>query len=460
MRFFHGKINQRAKTEVFINPDFFEYHIDRKATAKLGIPVNCDTATMAVASKKGFILRDSGEIVVKQRVETPEVSYHREQKDRIEKMKQAVINEFNAADKSSIGGDWLKSTIDRFINPNRGIASAKKDFHKLFEEYTEGKAAATTKRNLLSLLKIVARYEMFVRATENKNFTFDVDRITKDTIEDFISYLRNEKQLTEEHPELFSRIYRDCKQKFDKRTAMRKRGDNSIIVFIRDLLSFFNWLNRQGITTNKPFEGVEVGAPQYGTPYYISIAERNQIADFDFSNNTKLEVTRDIFIFQCFIGCRASDLIKLTENNIVNGILIYTPQKTKNETGKQARIPLHPKASALIEKYRGIDPKGRLFPFISVSEYNKRIKEIFTAVGITRNVEVRNSLTGDNEMRPLNEIASSHLARRTFIGNAYFKVSDPNIIGAMSGHTEGSTAFARYRNIEVSTLQAVIDQLG
>jgi len=173
-----------------------------------------------------------------------------------------------------------------------------------------------------------------------------------------------------------------------------------------------------------------------------------------------LEVTRDIFIFQCFIGCRASDLIKLTENNIVNGILIYTPQKTKNETGKQARIPLHPKASALIEKYRGIDPKGRLFPFISVSEYNKRIKEIFTAVGITRNVEVRNSLTGDNEMRPLNEIASSHLARRTFIGNAYFKVSDPNIIGAMSGHTEGSTAFARYRNIEVSTLQAVIDQLG
>ena len=60
----------------------------------------------------------------------------------------------------------------------------------------------------------------------------------------------------------------------------------------------------------------------------------------------------------------------------------------------------------------------------------------------------------------INEIASSHLARRTFVGNAYFKVSDPNIIGKMSGHVEGSKAFSRYRKIEDSTLLDVINQLG
>ena len=40
------------------------------------------------------------------------------------------------------------------------------------------------------------------------------------------------------------------------------------------------------------------------------------------------------------------------------------------------------------------------------------------------------------------------MARRTFIGNIYKKVKDPNMVGALSGHKEGSRAFARYRNID------------
>ena len=172
-------------------------------------------------------------------------------------------------------------------------------------------------------------------------------------------------------------------------------------------------------------------------------------------------IQRDIFVFHCLIGCRVGDLVKMTSKYIVDGILVYTPHKTKDdgEEGMQARVPLHPKALSLIKKYKGMDPKGRLFPFISAQKYNDAIKVIFRLAGITRNVEVRNPLTGENELRPINEIASSHLARRTFIGNAYFKVQDPNLIGKMSGHVEGSQAFARYRKIEDSTLKDIIKML-
>ena len=217
-----------------------------------------------------------------------------------------------------------------------------------------------------------------------------------------------------------------------------------------------------GKTTNRPFDGIKIGSEKFGTPYYISIDERNQIAEYNLSDCKNLEVQRDIFIFQCFVGCRVSDLINLTVDNITDGVLVYAPHKTKDdgEQSLQARIPLHDKAKALIEKYQGIDSKGRLFPFISPQKYNEAIKEIFTKVGITRNVVVRNPKTGENETRPINEIASSHLARRTFVGNAYFKVSDPNIICKMSGHVEGSKAFTRYRKIEDSTLLDVINQLG
>mgnify|MGYP006999334810 FL=1 len=40
------------------------------------------------------------------------------------------------------------------------------------------------------------------------------------------------------------------------------------------------------------------------------------------------------------------------------------------------------------------------------------------------------------------------MARRTFIGNLYKKVKDPNLVGALSGHCEGSKAFTRYREID------------
>lgn len=62
--------------------------------------------------------------------------------------------------------------------------------------------------------------------------------------------------------------------------------------------------------------------------------------------------------------------------------------------------------------------------------------------------ETINPVTQEEKQHPLYEPGSSHLARRTFIGNVYKFVKDPNIIGSMSGHVEGSKAFARYREID------------
>lgn len=62
-------------------------------------------------------------------------------------------------------------------------------------------------------------------------------------------------------------------------------------------------------------------------------------------------------------------------------------------------------------------------------------------------VTVRNPVTGADEQKPINEIASSHMARRTFIGNLY-KNKDPELICSMTGHTKGSRSFTRYREID------------
>lgn len=74
-------------------------------------------------------------------------------------------------------------------------------------------------------------------------------------------------------------------------------------------------------------------------------------------------------------------------------------------------------------------------------------------------VTVLNPTTGAEEKRPLNEIASSHLARRTFIGNLYKKVKDPNLVGSLSGHKEGSKALARYRDIDEDMKKELVNLL-
>lgn len=188
----------------------------------------------------------------------------------------------------------------------------------------------------------------------------------------------------------------------------------------------------------------------YGTPYYITLEARDKIAGYDLSANPSLEAQRDIFIFQCLIGCRVSDLMAMTPGSIINGAIEYMLQKTKGERPQVVRVPLNAIAKALVEKYAGSDDlmNGKLFPFISSQKYNVEIKKIFTTCGVNRMVTVLNPTTGAEEKRPMNEIASSHLARRTFIGNLYKKVKAPNLVGSLSGHKEGSKAFARYRDID------------
>ena len=94
IRFFQGsKFNLRAKSGVFVSPEYFEYYIDRAKTESLGVkvPGNLLTATEEKAKKSHYVLRQSGIIVIKQRIETPEVKYHREQSGRLDSLRSNVL---------------------------------------------------------------------------------------------------------------------------------------------------------------------------------------------------------------------------------------------------------------------------------------------------------------------------------------------------------------------------------
>ena len=53
----------------------------------------------------------------------------------------------------------------------------------------------------------------------------------------------------------------------------------------------------------------------------------------------------------------------------------------------------------------------------------------------------------------------THMARRTFIGNIYTQVKDPNLVASLTGHVEGSKAFSRYRDIDTDIKRELVKLL-
>ena len=148
----------------------------------------------------------------------------------------------------------------------------------------------------------------------------------------------------------------------------------------------------------------------------------------------------------------------MTKSNIVDGSIEYIPRKTKEGRAITVKVPFNSISREIVERYKDYQGKG-LFPFTSQQQYNQDIKTMFRLSGLTRIVTVINPTTREEEQRPICDIASSHMARRSFVGNLYKKVKDPNLIGKLSGHKEGSKAFVRYREIDKETSQETINLL-
>lgn len=288
----------------------------------------------------------------------------------------------------------------------------------MFEYYLkEINISDVRKRNIKSTINHWREYER-VRGIK---LTFQ--SITAELLRDFERYLRSE--------------------------GTKPKGVNTIHKVMAMTRAFLNFamieLKGKGVKVNYPFgkEGYQIPGEVYGTPIYITRNERDMLYNLRI-DNLRLRAIRDIFVFHCLIGCRVGDLKKLTFANIQNDILTYIPTKTKDESPAPVRIPLHPQALEILSRYDL--PDGRLLPFVADQNYNDYIKELFELAGLTRIVTRLNPTTGTPEQVRLCDIVSSHIARKSFVGNLYGRV-DNDIIGSMSGHVPGSKAFARYHDV-------------
>lgn len=356
--------------------------------------------------------------------------------------KNMMLELYNAAPiKEGLTSEWMELEIDKRLHPEKYIVEEhRQTFFEAYEEFVEKRKLSDWRvRAIRVVIRALRRYELYARRTVDSRFVLDFDTVTPLVLRDFEEFLRNEHAFYGQYPDIYEAVP-------ESRTP-QPRGQNTINGILTKLRTFFIWANDVGKTTNNPFRNYAIEECLYTTPYFISIDERNKIYRTNLARHPQLATQRDIFVFQCLIGCRVGDLYKLTRDNLIGGAVEYIPRKTKDGHPVTVRVPLNTIAREILARYADWSGPG-LFPLIAEQQYNRAIKRIFLATGLRRKVTILNPLTREPEQRPIWEVASSHLARRAFVGNLYKQVKDPNLVGALSGHKEGSRAFARYRDID------------
>ncbi len=441
IRFSHGRnIDLRAKSKIFIPSEYW----------------NKSTSTIVVPK---FRL-----MTPQQRTLVDDLTI---QRDNLAQLQLTIVKAFmEASSLEDVTPDWLNTQIELFHHPEKckPQEQAVDDIYKLDDDtYTPSlpelfdlflqrhRLSEVRKGNFRVLKRVIQRYELYLRIIKRDlKYRLDIDQITHKTIRDIEDYMHREYEIAEKYPQIYRKLP-------DSKKPMR-RGANTISDMLTKIRTLYLWAIENEYTTNNPFKTFRIEECVYGTPYYISIEERNKLYHTNLSRHPELAMQRDIFVFQCLIGCRIGDLFKLTKDSIIDDAVEYIPRKTKEGRPLTVRVPLNSIAREILERYANY--RGReLLPFTYEQLYNDSIKKMFLAAGLTRTVTVINPTTRDEEKRPLNELASSHLARRTFVGNLYKQVRDPNLVGALSGHKEGSKAFARYRTIDESIKRDLVKML-
>lgn len=401
---------------------------------------------------------DSSLGAIKKRAVCPEEEREAVESE-VEKLRTYIRTAY-VADKESgrVKKGWLEKALeDYYSGKERGPKKRVKKgetLESLFDKFLEGRDPKLSRtKHYRVLMRILQRYSEYVRLSQPRQskYVFDVKSITTEDLNAIYDYAVNEYQIVEDYPGILE-AYPETRQ-------INQRGGNTITGIFKNLRAFFNWCQKEGHITKNPFIGFEKGDGElYGTPIYLTAEEVNQIFAMDFSDTPSLEVQRDIFVFQCSVGCRVGDMMRLTKRDVINDAIEYIPQKTIKENAKTVTVPLNKKAKAIIAKYKDC-PGEQLLPFVASQNYNYAIKEILKKAGVIRLVTTLNQLTRKEEKRPIYEVASSHMARRTFIGNLYKQVQDQHMISSVTGHSDNSRAFVRYRTIDMEMKQNLVNLL-
>jgi hypothetical protein len=221
---------------------------------------------------------------------------------------------------SKINSDFLNKQIQLRLNPPKTefVVDPELGFFELFALFLETHDLSEKRRNAYFVVKgALERFE-FMKQLKNKNFKLNFDNMNIVLLNEIEKYLA-----------IYLNQDKNFKKKFPKFQSNKPRGINTVIGMMKKIRALNNWAYKNSFTPVDAFKRFKINDCIYGTPIYLKMNELETLYHYSFSDKPRLEIQRDIFLFQSMTGLRIGDMMNLTALNIIDGSLHYVPQKTK-----------------------------------------------------------------------------------------------------------------------------------
>ncbi len=367
--------------------------------------------------------------------------------NEIEAMKRAyAIMKEKGYDMTSV---VFKDLVLQELNPQQAERSKEKTLLQRLDTYIEDSyKQGIWGESRYSLYKLVAKeVERFL--TIKGRSTITAAEFTPNDVLEYRQFIIEEYKYVKKWPKLYA-------NESDRQIPKEPRNQNTASTRVKQLKAFFSSLEDADEITKSPFrklgkERIKIATKErYDEPVYLRFEEFEKLMGSNAPEN--LQETKDAFLLQCAFGCRVADFQKLTMANVgvdKSGIpyIHYLPNKTKNEQRDNAEIetPIIRYALDIIKKYRF---NFKILHYVSGEwGYNAKIKQLLQACEIDRKCNVFNEDIQDNEYKPLYELGSSKLCRKTHVD--IMNKAQVNMYAA-GLHRVGSDAVNRYTKLELS----------
>lgn len=268
------------------------------------------------------------------------------------------------------------------------------------------------------------------------------------------STISNQKQTIEKLKEYekvknirltFDRINIDFYDKFVEFLTKKNYNLNTVGKHIRTLKMILNEATERGINTKTDYKSKKfavTASKEERETIYLSENELQTIYSYDLSNRPALDRVRDLFIIGCYTGLRFSDYSVLNSNNISNGFINITTQKTS----EKVIIPIRKEVEEILNKYK--DTLTGLPRSLSNQKMNEALKELGHVTGINEPITILEENAGLRVVKtvPKCNLITTHTARRSFATNLYLSGFPAISIMKITGHRT-ETAFMKYIKI-------------
>jgi integrase len=198
--------------------------------------------------------------------------------------------------------------------------------------------------------------------------------------------------------------------------------------FIKNFKTVIFDARNNGKQINHQIAGFTTGTTNSEHKVFLSLNEIEKIKSIS-TLNSDWSKAADWLVLGCYLGQRASDLLRMTKKMIYSktdfeGNPFRFIEITQQKTGEKVVIPLHNEVELILSKYNGdFPPVFANNPASNSALFNRYIKKVCELAGIHEMIKgkVFNEITKKNEIIETEKcnLVSSHVCRRSFATNFY-----------------------------------------